>query len=40
VLINTSGNPDLLNAALDQMYDRQVQGVLYAAMFHQPVNLP
>jgi LacI family transcriptional regulator len=40
VLINTSGNLDLLNAALDQMYDRQVRGVLYAAMFHQPVNLP
>ncbi|MEZ4865479.1 MAG: LacI family DNA-binding transcriptional regulator [Caldilineaceae bacterium] len=39
-LVNTNRNPDLLTAAIEVMLDRQVEGLIYAAMFHQPVTLP
>lgn len=40
VLINTNRNPQVLEAAIETMLERQVEGVLYAAMFHQQVSLP
>jgi LacI family transcriptional regulator len=40
ILINTNRNPDVLHAALETMLERQVEGIIYAAMFHQPVQLP
>lgn len=40
VLINTNRDPQVLEAAIETMLERQVEGVLYAAMFHQQVSLP
>ncbi|MEZ4735857.1 MAG: LacI family DNA-binding transcriptional regulator [Caldilineaceae bacterium] len=40
LLINTNHNPDLLETAIETMLERQVEGILYAAMSHQPVTLP
>ena len=40
LLINTSGNPALLEAAIETLLERQVEGMLYATMYHQPVSLP
>lgn len=40
LLVNTNGNPALLEAAIETMLERQVEGILYAAMYHQPVSLP
>ncbi|MFN8440861.1 MAG: LacI family DNA-binding transcriptional regulator [Caldilineaceae bacterium] len=40
VLINTNRNSQVLEAAIETMLERQVEGLLYAAMFHQQVSLP
>jgi LacI family transcriptional regulator len=40
LLVNTNGKPDLLETAIETMLERQVEGILYATMFHQPVTLP
>lgn len=40
LLTNTSNNPDLERAALASMLERQVDGVIYAAMFHHCVTPP
>jgi LacI family transcriptional regulator len=40
LLTNTSGNPDIESAVLDMLLERQVDGVIYAAMFHRPVTPP
>lgn len=38
--INTNKNTDVLVTAIEAMLDRQVEGIMYAAMFHQAVTLP
>lgn len=40
MLVNTSHNPELLETAIETMLERQVEGIIYAAMFHQAVTLP
>lgn len=40
LLINTNNNPDLLTTAIETLLDRQVEGIIYAAMHHQQVTLP
>lgn len=40
VLINTNRNPQALLSAIETMLERQVEGVIYAAMYHQQVKLP
>lgn len=40
LLTNTSNDPELERAALALMLERQVDGVIYAAMFHRPVSPP
>ena len=40
LLVNTNGNRALLETAVETMLERQVEGIIYAAMFHQPVSLP
>ena len=38
--VNTGRQQELKNAAVDTMLDRQVDGIIYAAMFHRAVNPP
>ena len=40
VLINTNRDAQMLEAAIETMLERQVEGIVYAAMFHQQVVLP
>jgi LacI family transcriptional regulator len=40
LIINTGRNADLEHAALDVMLERQVEAIIYAAMYHRPVTLP
>jgi LacI family transcriptional regulator len=40
ILTNTSNNLDLERAALGVMLERQVDAVIYAAMYHRPVTPP
>jgi LacI family transcriptional regulator len=40
LLTNTSNNPDIERAALEMLLERQVEGFLYAAMYHRPVTPP
>lgn len=40
LLVNTNCNPELLETAIETLLERQVEGIIYAAMFHQPVTLP
>lgn len=40
LLANTSNNPDIERAALATMLERQVEAVVYAAMYHRPVTPP
>jgi LacI family transcriptional regulator len=40
LLTNTSNNPDIERAALATMLERQVEAVIYAAMYHRPVTPP
>jgi LacI family transcriptional regulator len=40
LLVNTSGNQQMKTAAVDMMLDRQVDGIIYATMYHRPVNPP
>lgn len=39
-LVNTNRKSDLLATAIETMLERQVEGIIYATMFHQPVTLP
>jgi LacI family transcriptional regulator len=39
-IINTGGNADLEHAALEMMLERQVEGLIYATMYHRPVQVP
>jgi LacI family transcriptional regulator len=38
LLTNTSGNPAIEHAALEMLLERQVEGIIYAAMYHHPVT--
>jgi LacI family transcriptional regulator len=40
LLTNTSDNPELERAALEMLLERQVEGLLFAAMYHHPVTPP
>ncbi len=40
MIVNTSANPVLAERAAKQMMERQVEGLIYAADHHQPVELP
>ncbi len=40
LLINTGRRPDLEQAAIEALLERQVEGLLYAAMYHRPVVPP
>jgi LacI family transcriptional regulator len=40
LLVNTDGNADLDRAALEMMLERQIEGLIYATMYHRPVRLP
>lgn len=37
LVINTGSNPDIERAALDMLLERQVEGMIYATMYHHPV---
>ncbi len=39
-LVNTSNNSELERAAVQTMLERQVEGIIYATMYHRPVTLP
>ncbi len=40
ILVNTKAKRDLENTAIDLLLGRQVEGIIYATMFHRPVRLP
>lgn len=40
LLANTKNDPTLQAAAFDMMIDRQVDGIIYATMYHRPVTPP
>jgi LacI family transcriptional regulator len=40
ILANTKNDPQLQAAALDMMMERQVEGIIYATMYHRPVTPP
>lgn len=40
LIINTSSNPDIERVAVEMMLERQVEGLIYATMYHRPVTLP
>lgn len=40
LLVNTGGDDDIEERAIDMMLDRQVDGFVYASMYHRPVSPP
>ena len=40
ILVNTKSKPDVENTAVDLLLGSQVEGIIYATMFHRPVQLP
>lgn len=40
LLVNTSGHPDMEEAAVEMMLEQRVEGIIYAAMYHHQVNPP
>lgn len=40
LLVNTDRNAELEHAALEMMLQRQVEGLIYATMYHRPVHVP
>ena len=40
LVINTDSNPDIERVAVEMMLERQVEGLIYATMYHRPVTLP
>jgi LacI family transcriptional regulator, galactose operon repressor len=40
MLVNTKANRDFENTAINLLLGRQVEGIIYATMFHHPVNVP
>lgn len=39
LVINTDSNSDIERAAMEMMLERQVEGLIYATMYHRPVTL-
>lgn len=39
LMINTGGDPEMKEAALQAMHDRKVDGIVYATMYHREVHL-
>src|SRR5688572_13808679 len=40
LVVNTDSNPDIECVAVEMMLERQVEGLIYATMFHRPITLP
>ncbi|MFP4394698.1 MAG: LacI family DNA-binding transcriptional regulator [Anaerolineales bacterium] len=40
LLINTKNDPDMIDAAIETLLERQVEGIIYATMYHRPVHPP
>ncbi len=40
LLMNTGGNEAVEKAAIGMLLERQVEGIIYATMYHRPVNPP
>ncbi len=40
LVIDTAAHPQRRDHAIKTFIEREVEGIIYAAMFHQPVNLP
>lgn len=40
MLVNTGGNQEIKKAAVDTLLERQVEGIIYATMFHREVMPP
>lgn len=40
LLVNTGGNRQMKTVAIDMMLERQVDGIIYATMYHRPVDPP
>ena len=40
LVINTDSNPDIERVAVEMMLERQVEGLIYATMYHRSVTLP
>ena len=40
LLVNTNGDPALEEAAVEMMLAREVEGIIYATMWHRPVTPP
>lgn len=40
LLVNTEGNPDIRDTAIEMMLGRRVEGIIYATMYHRAVNPP
>lgn len=40
LLVNIGSNAEMEQAAVEMLLDRQVEGIIYAAMFHRPVSPP
>lgn len=40
LMINTDGNQEVKHAAANALLERQVEGVIYATMYHRPVHPP
>lgn len=40
LIVNTERDPEIKQEAVELMLERQVEGIIYAAMFHRPVSPP
>ena len=40
LLVNTAGNQEMKQAGIDMMLERQVDGIIYATMYHREANPP
>lgn len=40
LLVNTKNNQEIKNAAIEMLLTRQVEGIIYATMYHRAVNPP
>lgn len=40
LVVNTGGDDDVTNAAVETLLERRVDGILYATMYHRAVTLP
>ncbi len=40
LIVNTDSNPTMIETAVEMMLGRQVEGIIYAAMYHHKVALP